>query len=180
MNLQQKDKKALIVIDVQKYFLNPYTKNIVKNIVKKIQRYLSDNSDKYDKIYFTIFKNDPTGPVWQISKWKDCTESPDTDICDELQEFVNDKNLFYKNFYSALKVPEIKQEIIENNIQEVHLCGFDTDCCVLATAYDLFDQGIKPVILEDLTYSTSKDKLHDPAMKMIKRNIGFTHTAGKS
>jgi len=169
-------KKALIVIDVQKYFLTDKT----KGIVKKIQRYLSDNSNQYDKIYFTIFKNDPSGPVWQISEWKDCVNSPYTDICDELQKFVNDKNLFYKNIYSAFKIPQIKKGIIENNIQEVHLCGFDTDCCILATAYDLFDQGIKPVILEDLTYSTSKDKFHDPAIKMIKRNIGFIKTAKKA
>ncbi|MEK6953208.1 MAG: isochorismatase family cysteine hydrolase [Nanoarchaeota archaeon] len=169
-------QKALIVIDVQKYFLNEDT----KKIVRKIQKYLSDKSNQYDKIYFTIFKNDPSGPVWQISKWKDCTKSPDTDICDEIQEFVNDKNLFYKNFYSALKVPKIKEEIIKNNIQEVHLCGFDTDCCVLATAYDLFDQGIKPVILEDLTYSTSYEKLQESAIKMIKRNIGFTLNTEKS
>jgi len=70
MNLQDKDKKALIVIDVQKYFLTDET----KGIVKKIQIYLSDSSNQYDKIYFTIFKNDPSGPVWQISEWKDCTD----------------------------------------------------------------------------------------------------------
>lgn len=176
MNLQQKDKKALIVIDAQKYFLN----NETKSIVKKIQKYLSDKSNQYEKIYFTIFRNDPSGPVWQISKWKDCTNSPDIDICDELQEFVNNKNLLYKNFYSALKVPEIKKGVTENNIKEVHLCGFDTDCCILATIYDLFDQGIKPVILEDLTYSTSYEKLHDSAIKIIKRNIGLTQISEKS
>ena len=32
MNLQDKDKKALIVIDVQKYFLTDETKGIVKKI----------------------------------------------------------------------------------------------------------------------------------------------------
>lgn len=56
------------------------------------------------------------------------------------------------------------------------VCGFDTDCCVLATAYDLFDEGIKPVILENLTYSTSKEKFHSSAIQMIKRNIGFVET----
>ncbi len=162
-------KKALIVIDVQKFFLTEET----KDIVKKIQKYLSEKSNQYDLIYFTIFKNDPSGPAWKISGWKQCSESPDTDICDELAGFVNDKNLFYKNFYSSVKVPEIIKGLKENNIKEVHLCGFDTDCCVLATTYDLFDQGIKPVVLEDLTFSTSWEKLHDSAIKMIKKNTGF-------
>ena len=162
-------KKALIVIDVQKYFLN----NETKDIVSRIRKYLSEESNQYDKIYFTVFKNNPSGPVWKLSQWKEVTNAPETDICDEIKEFVDDANLFYKNNYSALKVPEIALGLKESDIGEVHLCGFDTDCCVLATTYDLFDQGLKPIILEDLTFSTSKDKLHDSAIKIIKRNVGF-------
>ena len=162
-------KKALIVVDVQKYFLIDKTKSIVKNI----QRYLANNSRNYSSIYFTIFKNDTTSPLWQISKWKDCTASPDIEVCDEIKEFTNNENLFYKNYLSAAKVPQIREGLERNNISEVHLCGFDTDCCVLATAYDLFDQKIKPVILENLTWSTSKENLHKSAIQMVKRNIGF-------
>ncbi len=161
--------RALIVIDVQKYFLTKET----KPIVKKIQEYLRDKKNDYTVIYFTIFKNDPKSPLWQISGWKDCTGSPNTDICDEIKEFTNNKNLFYKNILSAFKVSQIKDGLKKHNIKEVHLCGFDTDCCVLATAYDLFDQGLKPVVLEDLTWSTSLEKLHKPALQMVERNIGF-------
>lgn len=161
--------KALLVIDVQKYFLN----NETKPIVDKIRNYLKANLQNYSAVYFTFFKNDPTSPLWKISKWKDCSKSPDTDICDEIKEFANKKNLFYKNVLSAFRVPEIKKGIRESSISQVDICGFDTDCCILATAYDLFDRGIKPVILENLTFSTSKERLHDPAIKMIKRNIGF-------
>ena len=161
--------KALIVIDVQKYFLNKET----KPIVKRIQEFLKENAGQYSVIYFTVFKNDSDSPLWKISEWKDCTNSPDTDVCDEMKEFTNDKNLFYKNFLSAYKVLEIKGGLSENEISEVYLCGFDTDCCVLATAYDLFDTGIKPIVLENLTWSTSKEKLHKPALQIVERNIGF-------
>ena len=162
-------RKALIVIDVQKYFLNKET----KDIVKKIQKFLKEKSGQYSIIYFTVFRNDPSSPLWRISEWEDCTNSPAADICDEIKEFTNDKNLFYKNILSAYKVPEIEKGLREHGISEVDLCGFDTDCCVLATAYDLFDAGIKPVVLENLTWSTSQEKLHKPALQMLKRNIGF-------
>lgn len=161
--------KALIVIDVQKYFLNKET----APIVKRIQQFLKEKSSQYSAIYFTVFKNNFDSPLWRISRWKNCKDSPDTDICDEIKEFTNDKNLFYKNILSAYKVPEIEKGLKENKISEVHLCGFDTDCCLLATAYDLFDVGIKPIVLENLTWSTSKEKLHNPALQMLKRNIGF-------
>ena len=163
-------KKALIVIDVQKYFLNSQT----KRVVTKIRNYLIKNSSVYSVVYFTIFENDINSPLWQISQWHGCHTSPDTDICPEIKKFTSKKNLFYKNILSAAKVTQIRQGLHRNHIAEVHLCGFDTDCCVLATAYDLFDQKIKPVILENLTSSTSKEKLGKAAITIIKRNIGFT------
>ncbi len=165
--------KALIVIDVQKYFLTDET----KRIGKKIRDYLVGHSSEYTNIYFTILKNNPSSPLWQVGEWKDCTDSPDTDIFDEIKEFTNKENLFYKNILSAVKVHGIKEGLKQHNITEVHLCGFDTDCCVLATAYDLFDQGIKPVILENLTWSTSEEKLHSAAIQIAKRNIGFVEKA---
>lgn len=161
--------KALIVIDVQKYFLTHKT----RGIVKQIQEYLDKNLSDYEVVYFTIFKNDPPAPLWKLSEWKDCVGPPDTDICDDIKQFTSPKNLLYKNILSAAKVAEIKEGLRQNKISEVDLCGFDTDCCVLATAYDLFDQGIKPVVLENITWSTSKEKLHGPALKMLLRNIGF-------
>ena len=146
---------------------------ITKPVIKKIEKYLKKKLQIYSSVYFTIFKNDSNSPLWNISEWKDCTESPDTDICEELEQFINKNNLVYKNILSAGKIPQIIEEIKKKNIQEIHLCGFDTDSCVLATAYALFDLGIKPVVIENLTWSTSKEKLHQPAIKMLQRNIGF-------
>ena len=38
--------------------------------------------------------------------------------------------------------------------EEVTLVGVDTDACVLATAIDLFEIGIRPIILEDCVGSS--------------------------
>ncbi len=165
--------KALIVIDAQKYFITQWTEAKVKSTVKNIRKYLRKNLKNYSLVYFTIFKNDKNSPLWKVAGWKELTSPRDTDLFDELKEFTNKDNLVYKNILSAAKKPEILETFKKNKIQEVHLCGFDTDCCVLATAYDLFDLGFKPVILENLTWSTSRDNLHDAAIKMIERNIGF-------
>ena len=165
--------KALIVIDVQKFFLNRET----KPVVDKIRNFLNRHSTDYSQIYFTIFKNNSRSPLWQIAGWQGCRQTPETDICDEIKKFTGKTNLFYKNILSAAKIPAIKRNLKTGGINGVHLCGFDTDCCILATAYDLFDQNIKPLLLENLTWSTAKEKLHGAAIKMIKRNIGFTQKA---
>ncbi len=96
-------KKALIVIDVQKYCLTDET----KVVVKRIREFFRTNSSQYAMIFFTVFRNDANSPLWRISGWKDCTGSPNTDVCDEVQEFINDKNLFYKHTLSAAKTQGI-------------------------------------------------------------------------
>lgn len=166
--------KALLVIDAQKYFSKSKK---TKQIVKRISAYLEFNINSYKVVYFTIFRNDENSPLWNISDWHDCATTSDADLFDELKEFANKDNIFYKNILSAVKIPQIKDSLERKQIKEVDICGFDTDCCVLATAYDLFDLGIKPVILKNLTWSTSKEKLHNPALKMIERNIGFIKNA---
>jgi nicotinamidase-related amidase len=78
---------ALIVVDVQKFFLTDKT----RGIVKQIQEYLKKSASDYEVVYFTIFKNDPSASVWRLSEWKDCATSPDTDICDEIKRFTTPK-----------------------------------------------------------------------------------------
>lgn len=141
--------KALIVIDVQKFFLNRET----KPVVSRIRDYLINHSTDYQQIYFTVFKNDSRSPLWQIAGWRGCSQPPATEICDEIKKFTGKTNWFYKNILSAAKVPAIKRGLKAGKITEVHLCGFDTDCCILATVYDLFDQKIKPVLLENLGFT---------------------------
>jgi len=114
--------KALMVIDVQKFFSNKST----RPIVAKIATYLDQHSRKYSKIFFTVFKNDKNSPLWQITDWQGCQKSPETDICDEIKPFTSKTNLFYKNILSAAKVPAIKRGLVAAKINEVHLCGFDT------------------------------------------------------
>ena len=58
---------------------------------------------------------------------------------------------------------------------EVFLAGFDTDGCVLATALDLFDQGIETFIIEPWCSSLGGQDMHDAAIKILNRSIGKDH-----
>lgn len=58
------------------------------------------------------------------------------------------------------------------NINEIEVCGTDTDACVLTIAYQLFDNNIKPIILTELCGSSSDDKsLHEHAIKIMGRSF---------
>jgi len=160
-------KKALFVIDVQNYFINSQT----KVLPKKIRQYIEKNKKKFDLIVFTHFVNDATASVFRLLNWKECSISPQIDIVEELRPVLKYGKVFAKNVYSVLKITQVKNLLKQYNIQELYLCGIDTDCCILATAYDGFDQGYKIHLLEDLCTASSSIKLHSAALSIFKRNL---------
>jgi len=162
-------KKALFVIDVQNVFKNKKT----KSVARKINSYIEKNKNKYAFIIFTVFKNNSKSSLWNIFNYKGCSKNKDIKVMNEISDLVNSSEIIFRNTYSLFKSPKVQKELKKNNIKQVDICGFDTDCCILSTAYDLFDSGYKPVIFKNLCFSTSKGKLHKPALKIIERNCGL-------
>lgn len=160
--------QALFVVDVQNYFTNP----VATTLPQDIASYIRKNRKNFSVIIFTQFVNTPQSSVYRFLKWKECMKSPDTDITSELKPLLKHGLLFPKDAYSALKVPQIRKELREKKIDRLYLCGIDTDCCVLATAYDAFDQGYQVCLLENLCLSRPGKKLHEAAKAMFKRNVG--------
>mgnify|MGYP003294729868 CR=1 FL=1 len=60
-------------------------------------------------------------------------------------------------------------------ITEMEICGTDTDACCLATAFNLFDNNIKPIILSELCASSSRNKnIHNNAAGIHNEKAGNT------
>lgn len=58
------------------------------------------------------------------------------------------------------------------NIEEVHICGIDTDICVMKCAVDLFKAGRIPIILKDYCASHGGNEFHQSALSILRRYIG--------
>ena len=154
-------RKLVLVIDVQKDFINENTSKTLDNIKSLI------DSQKYDMIAFTRFINDEDSIWYKKLNYKGC-------MTKEQQEIVldtKDQKIFDKRIYSALN-NELKQFIKENNIDEIYLCGFDTDACVQKTAIDLFEQEYNVFILKDYCMCHKGKDLHDIIIDNLCRLIG--------
>lgn len=149
-------KKALLVIDVQKYYL----KQAPEDLPKKIANYIS--SSQYDLIIFTIFRNFPESNWGKSFGWKDSKTDKDVILPIEFNSLASPDNTYEKHTYSALKVLKLAQKLKSNKIAQVDLCGIDLDACVLATAYDAFDLGYKINVLFDLSCSRYLDNISKP------------------
>lgn len=161
-------KKALIVIDVQKGFINKNT----KDVVLKIKKYISRNKNKYDLVVFTQYKNHKDSNFVKNLDWYGFMSKDETDLVDEISEFVNKENIFVKYTYGSFVDNKLYNLLKKHKIEKVELVGFDTENCVLTFARDAFDRGMEVVVLKDLCASHSNKKLHKAALEIIEDNIG--------
>ncbi|WP_408634333.1 cysteine hydrolase family protein [Mycoplasmopsis fermentans] len=56
--------------------------------------------------------------------------------------------------------------------EEIYICGIDTDCCVQATAVNLFEKRIRPIVLSNYCASNGGPESHEAALKTLSRAIG--------
>lgn len=156
---------ALLVVDVQHCFLNDFTRHIADRIVRLIER------DEYAPVLFMRFINTPDSPYRRFLNWHECQDEPETALPPALARFADDERTFSKPGLTGLP-DELAAYLSAHEIQEIALCGIDTDMCVLKVAMDLFDHGIRPVILTDCCASTAGLQAHLAGLAVLSRNIG--------
>jgi len=161
-------KKALIIIDVQKGFINKLT----NKIPSKIRNFILKYKDDYSLIIFIKYINHKNSNFVRNLNWKEFMNDKQTAIVDELKEFINDKNLYIKYTYGSFVDNKLLKYLKKSKIKQVELAGIDTENCVLTFARDAFDRGFKIVVFKNLSASHSSLQLHKSALEIIKENIG--------
>jgi nicotinamidase-related amidase len=161
-------KKALIIIDVQKGFINKLT----SKIPLKIRNFILEHKDDYAKIIFTKYINHKNSNFVKNLNWTGFMDDKQTAVVDELQEFVNKDNLYTKDTYGIFLDDKLIKYLRKNKIKQVEIAGMDTENCVLTFARDAFDRDFKVVVFKNLSASHSSLHLHKSALEIIEKNIG--------
>lgn len=154
-------KSLLLVIDLQNAFINQNTEKVPSKIEETIA------SNQYDDVAFTRFVNYEDSLYIKKLNWRGCLSEEDKTIVINTKDY----QVFDKSIYSSV-TKELIEYIHKNQITEIHLCGINTDCCVLKTALDLFELGYNVSVLENLCGSTYGMERHNQAIDILKRNIG--------
>ncbi len=157
--------EPLLVVDVQRGFLNQFTGHIPDRIVRLIER------DDPDPVLFTRFVNPPNGPYHRFLDWHACEGPPETDLAPELERFADDERVFTKPGYTGIS-DELAAFLRGCGTERLTIVGIDTDMCVLKVAMDVFDLGIEPVVLIDCCASTAGLQAHLAGLAVLSRNIG--------
>lgn len=149
-----------MVVDMQKGFMNENN----NFLIDKINEYLKNNN--FDYIFYTKFNNNNASLFSKLLNWNEMISSEAQELA---VDFHSKAIIFEKDGYGLTKnqIDTLKKM----NIAEIEICGTDIDACVLSIMFNLFDAGIKPILLKDLTGSSTKDMM-PPALKIIKNQFG--------
>ena len=157
--------RALLVVDVQNGFANRYTAHVPERIRRLIER------GEHDPVLFTRFVNAPGGPYRRFLDWHACADPPETDLTPELAPLAAPDRVYTKPGYTGIPA-ELADRLRELAPEAVTVVGIDTDMCVLKVAMDVFDLGIKPIVLVDCCASTAGLQAHLAGLAVLARNIG--------
>ncbi len=155
------EKTALLIVDVQKGFVNDQC-HIIPSVVEALQ-------NDFDYIAACRFYNPPNSPFRSQMGWhkveKDSAEF-------ELAFTPKESALVYdKPGYSGY-TPELESWLKSNNIDKVMVCGINTEVCVLHTATDLFLNDWHTVVIDKACGSTKGSEYHNAGLLAIKHCIG--------
>jgi len=161
-------KTALLIVDVQKGFLNETTKHIPSLVEELI------SSQNYSLICATRFINHNNSPFVKWMGWKRFLKTETNDI--ELAfSCPNSVHIFDKTTYSSL-TPHLLEILQEQDIDKIYLCGMDTNMCVFMTASNIFEHGIyEPFVLSKYCSSHSGEEFHEAGLMLLEKAIGKDH-----
>ena len=154
--------KKLLIIDMQNGFINKNNKFLVDKIESSIKK------GKFDSVFATKFENFQNSQFYDWLKWSKMVKESEQKIVSKLEKQVD--VVINKNSYT---IPQNQLNEWFHEDDEVYLCGTDYDACVLAIAFQLFDNKIKPFILIDCVGSHSDFPiLKDDFEKICIKNFG--------
>ena len=157
----ENSRSALLIIDVQVGFVNDATRHILPK-VEALQ-------EQYSHVYATRFINAEGSPYRRLLGWhRFYSDSDDVPLAFEPVDGVV---VIDKHVYTCV-TPAFLKDLRGKGIEEVAICGIDTDACVATCAVDLFENGFRPILLSEACASHAGAEYHEAAIRILTRLIG--------
>jgi nicotinamidase-related amidase len=153
------------VVDPQVQFCNDHT----RHVYPRIQALLGS----YDYVVVSQLVPDADGPIERMKRYRPAARgTPGFGLCIDLSMRPAERTLRVEKALFSAFTPEVRAWARERGLTEFHICGGDTDLCVMRTANDIFEAGLRPVVLGTLCASYAGEPLHSHALIQLKRMLG--------
>lgn len=162
-----------LVVDMQELFRShpDWGTQSLTRIVPAIQRLLAAHPES---AWFSRFipaqRAEQANGTWQryYRRWSNVTlDKLDPKLLDVVQELKPwARHVADKSGYSAMANPLLRQAALSHSDHCLILSGVETDVCVLATAIDAVEAGLRVVLATDALASSS-DACHAKALEIF-------------
>ncbi|MFG2177414.1 isochorismatase family cysteine hydrolase [Streptomyces abikoensis] len=159
---------ALVVVDVQRGFVNGNSEHAVPQVVRLVEMWSSAGRP----VVFARFRNAPRSPYERISGWTRLRTAEEQALVESLEPFVDSAALLVDKTVSSALTEDLVRVVDERGWTDLVLCGIDTDSCVYDTAVAAYHGGLTPWIVTDACASTGGAEVHEAALLLARRNIG--------
>ncbi|MFB7293528.1 isochorismatase family cysteine hydrolase [Actinacidiphila glaucinigra] len=161
---------ALLVIDVQKGFVNRHSQGAVPAIVRLVEGWRTAGAP----LVLTRFHNESGSPYEKITGWTKLRTPDEQALIAELAPYVDGAAAVIDKTQASVFTPQGSQLIRDAGWSDLVLCGIDTDACVYDTAMAAYHSGYRPWIVTDACASTGGVQYHEAALLLATRNISAT------
>jgi nicotinamidase-related amidase len=156
---------VLVVVDMQNGFVNENSRPVVENIKSLVQTCRR----RHIPTVFTRFINSSGSPFETLIDWPHVAAEPAINIVDELVGLA--ETVIDKSYYTAF-TEEFSRLVQRHSWKTLILCGIATECCVLKTAADTFEYGLRPIVILDACASNAGDEAHQAGLLVLNYLIG--------
>lgn len=155
MAVREGGGRVLLIIDVQEPFLSEKTRDAVDFIQELLRR------ERFRRVIQTCWRNYPGSRYETQLGYRLGMETRPWLRCP-------DAKILTRSTYSA--VSEELLSLIRKE-DEIYVTGLETDACVLATLFDLWDHGFSFRVCRK-GVATNREELAGPALALIRRQFG--------
>ena len=174
------DDAALLVVDMQEFFLSPRSPAYLP-AARAVARNVALLADGFRRagrpVAFTIHAVDGERDAGPMSRWwrRSCRwGTPDARVLAALSR-REDEPVFRKTRYSGFSNPELRPWLQARGVRGLVVCGVMTHLCVESTARDAFDLGFDTRVPLDAC-GAPDEALHLGALKSAAHGFAFTPT----
>lgn len=148
-------RRVLLIIDVQKQFLNGNTRRVVEFLQKLLRE------EKFDCVIQSCWQNSPGSRYETELGYREGRDARPLLHCPG-------ETVLLRANYSATNYELL--DLLRSG-DEIFVAGLETDACVLATLFALWDRGFCFRVFREGA-GTKREELQEPALALIRRQFG--------
>jgi len=178
-----KDKAALLVIDMQRFFLDPASPTYTCGgpaILPALKRLIGAFREAGRPVIYTRHVHHPDGLDAGIMKWwwpGMCLEgSPESEVHPDIAPLPHEK-VISKHRYSAFYNTDLETVLRCLRIEDLVVSGIMTNMCCESTARDAYYRDYKVFFLADATGSINEE-MHVASLLNLSFGFAYVTTAG--